>query len=326
MERNKLVQLGIDLCKNTLGNFSADEAEHTLRQSLVKLTGGEKFDPKAFRRNKIAVFEVMEEILDVMIQEGLENQYSDFAEYRNVAHGDKPVFMIDDYKLFNVATISSGNANIRRQRLDRSGLTVPTGYKGVKIYEELERFMAGKVDWSKLIAKVQASFNAQMSADIYAALVSGYTGLSAPYKYSGTWDLTQFNTLVSHIEAATGLKSMVFGTKLALQNASPAQLAYNGQLIEQRNNEGFYRVIDGTVFAEIKQAHTPGTDAFAISNKDLIVVPDGQEKIIKIVVEGGSEIVEDQSQNADESKEYLFKMKYGVAVATANRYGAYILP
>lgn len=326
-ERNKVVQLGIDLYRNSLGNFSADEAEHTLRQALIQLTGGEKFDAKAFRRNKTAVFEVMEEILDVAIMEGLENQFAEFVDLRPVAHGDSPVFMIDDYKLFSVATIASGTNAIRRQRLDRSGLRVPTAYKGVKIYEELERFLAGKVDWAKLVAKVQKSFNAQIAADIYAALQAGYGALSAPYKYSGTWDLTQFNTLVSHMQAATGLDAMVFGTKLALQNVAPAYVAYNGQLVADRNNDGYFKVVDGTVLTEIKQSHVPGTDTFAVSNKDLIVVPNGQEKIIKLVIEGDSEITESNiGDNADESKEFLFKKKYGVGVAAATRYGAYILP
>nr|WP_156736250.1 hypothetical protein [Mycobacterium sp. E3298] len=326
-DRNKLVQMGIDLYKGSVGNFSADEVEHNFRKALNQLTGGEKFDAKAFRRNKIAIFEVMEEVLDVAILEGIENQFAEFVEYRNVSHGDKPIFMVEDYKLFPVATIASGTNNIRRQRLDRTGLSVTTGYKGVKIYEELERFLAGKVDWAKLVAKVQKSFNAQIAADIYAALQAGYGSLSAPYKYSGSWDLTQFNTLISHIEAATGLSSMVFGTKLALQNVAPAYVAYNGQLIADRNNDGYFKVVDGTVLTEIKQSHVPGGDTFAISNKDMIIVPNGQEKIIKLVVEGDSEITESvDGQNADESKEFLFKKKYGVGVVAATRYGAYLLP
>jgi hypothetical protein len=40
--------------------------------------------------------------------------------------------------------------------------------------KNLERFLAGKVDWNKMIAKVQRSFNAQIAADINAAIVTAY--------------------------------------------------------------------------------------------------------------------------------------------------------
>jgi hypothetical protein len=325
-EQNKIVKMGIDLFKGSTGQFSSDEVENTLRESLKSLLGEEKNLRRAFRKNGAAIFTVMEDILDVLITEGLEDQFAEFVDYRNVAHGDRPVFMVDDYHLFNVATIAAGTNNLRRQRLERSPFTVPTAYKGVKIYEELERFLAGKVDWNKLIAKVQRSFNAQIAADINNAIVTAYTALNAPYKYAGAWDLTQFNTLVQHVEAATDRTAMVAGNRLTLQKAAPQYVAYTGQVVEDRNKDGFFKVIDGTTFAELKQSHVPGTDNFAIGNF-LLVMPTGEEKIVKLVLEGEPEIVEANAgtnQNADDSVEYLFKKKYGVAVVTATKYGVYL--
>jgi hypothetical protein len=325
-EQNKIVKLGIDLFKGSTAEFSKEEAEHTLRATLNELIGGEKNMRRAFRKNGHAIFTVMEDILDVLITEGLEDQFSEFVDYRNVNYGDRPVFMVDDYHLFNVATIAAGNNNIRRQRLERTGNTVPTAYKGVAIYEELERFLAGKVDWNKMIAKVQRSFNAQIAADINAALVAGYNSLNATYKVAGAWDLTNFNNLIQHVEAATDRKAMVAGSRTSLQKATPSYVAYNGQMIQDRNNDGFFKVVDGTTFAELKQSHVPGTDNFAIGNF-LLVLPTGEEKIVKLVLEGEAEIVEEnagQNQNADDSVSYLFKKKYGVAVITSTKYGVYI--
>jgi hypothetical protein len=325
-EQNKIVKLGIDLFKGSTGTFSADEAEHTLRASLKELIGEEKNMRRAFRKNGHAIFTVMEDILDVLITEGIEDQFSDFVEYRNVAHGDRPIFMVDDYHLFPVATIAAGTNNLRRQRLERSGTIVPTAYKGVAIYEELERFLAGKVDWNKLIAKVQRSFNAQIAADINAALVAGYNSLNATYKVAGAWDLTSFNNLVQHVEAATDRQAMVAGSRTSLQKATPSYVAYNGELVANRNQDGFFKVIDGTTFMELKQSHIPGSDNFAIGNF-LLVLPAGEEKLVKLVLEGEPEIVEasnGNNGNADDSVEYTFKKKYGVAVVTSTKYGVYI--
>jgi hypothetical protein len=327
---HKIAQMGIDLHRGSTGNFTKEETENAFRRAMFDLMGGsEKFDRKAFRRNKTAIFEVTEELLEVLITEGIENQFSEYVDYRNVAYGDKPAFMVQDYHLFNVGVIAEGNSNLQRQRLDRQPFYVTTQSRGVKVYEEWQRFLSGKVDWAQTISRVQRSFNAQIAADINAAIVAGYTALSAPYKYTGTFDITQYNTLLQHIRAATDREPMVAGTRLALQAVVPQYIAYNGQVIEDRNRDGFFKMVDGVLHAEIKQAHTPGTDSFAISDKFLLVIPSGEEKIVKLVLEGEPEIVETTSmpgQNADDTVEYLFKKKYGVGVITSTKFGAYILP
>lgn len=326
---NELVKLGIDVAHKSVGQFSIEDAETTLRQALIDLNGGKtKIDYRAFRKHKTEIFEAMEEILGTLIVEGIENQFSDFVEIRNLAFGDTDFFMVDDYRLFPVSVVSGGNGNMTRQRHDRNSFQVTTGWKGVKIYEELERFLAGRVDWAALIAKVQRSFNAQIAADIYGAITTAYNGLAAPYLYNGSADRTELITLVNHIEAATDRQAVVYGTKLALQNFAPEFVATAGNMVESRNELGYFEVIDGTKFVMIRQAHTPGTDNFAIGDNFVLVVPQGEEKIVKMVIEGQPLIEETSSQmtmNADRSIEYSFQEKYGVGVVTATRYGAYVL-
>lgn len=328
MNNQALVKLAIDVYRGSTGTFSADEAHETLRKALNDLAG-ENFsvlNHRAKKRSLEAVFEIVEEVLPVLLTEGIKSQFDELVDIRNVAFGDKNVFMVDDYRLFNVATIASGTNNIRRQSLDRTPFMVDTAWKGVKFYEELELFLAGRADWGKTIDKVMRSFTAQVKKDIYDALVEGYSALAAPYKQTGVFDRTQFNTLVQHIETITDKNAIVFGTKLALQKATPAYVSYG--MMDQRNQDGFFRVIDGITMVEIPQSHTPGTDNFAIGNDFLLVVPTMDEKIIKLVMEG-QPIIEETSNsgmyNADNTMEYLYKEKYGVGVVTATRFGAYVL-
>jgi hypothetical protein len=330
MADNAVLKLAIDVYKNNVQDFSMDEGHEALRAHLAELAGSKdgKFDARAFRRNKTQIFEAMEDILDVLITEGLENQFQSFVDYRNLAFGDKNYFMVDDYRLFKVANISAGNGNLRRQRLDRQSFEVPTHWKGVKIYDELERFLAGRVDWNKMVNKVSESFQEQIAEDIYSAIVTGYGALAAPYKATGTWDRTAMLNLVRHVKAATKKQVTVYGTLTALQNATPFQVAYNGAAIEQRNALGFYRIVDGVTYQEIEQSHTPGTDNFAIGDNFLLVLPNGEDKIIKMVSEGVPMITEtsmQQTTNADKSIEYTFEKKYGVGVVTSTRYGAYVM-
>jgi hypothetical protein len=330
MANTDLVKLAVDHYRGQCTEFSKDESENIIKNALSDLMCGAdgKVDYRKFRRNKIEVFEAMEDILQTLITEGIENQFNEFVDYRNLAFGDKNYFMVDDYRLFPIATISAGNSNLRRQRLDRNSFEVPTEWKGVKIYDELERFLANRVDWNKMVDKVQLSFQTQIATDIYNALTVGYNALAAPYKATGSWDRVAMLNLVQHVKAATKRNVTVFGTLVALQNATPFMVAYNGSAIEQRNALGFYRVIDGVTYQEIEQAHTPGTDNFAIGDNFLLVVPQGEEKIIKLVDEGTPQITEtsmQQTTNADKSIEYTFEKKYGVGVITTTRYAAYVM-
>lgn len=329
MKYNKIVQLAVDHYKGRITNFSKDETEHTLRSSLAEILdlSSHKNFRRAMQANGRAMFDVMEDVLDVLIVEGLEDQFDQFVDAKTAAIGDKPAFMVDDYKLFSVATIAAGTNNIRRQKLDRQAFYVETEYKGVKIYAELEEYLAGKVDFSKMIAKVQRSMNAQLAADISSAIVAGYSALTSPYTYTGAWSITEFNRMIQHVEAATGVKAMVIGNRTSLQKVAPANIAYNGQIIESRNQLGFYSMIDGTTLYEIKQSHVPGTDTFAVGDY-LLVVPAGDERIVKVLIEGDA-IIEDSSsgenRNADQSIEYTFEKKYGVGVITSTKYGVLLL-
>jgi hypothetical protein len=64
------------------------------------------------------------------------------------------------------------------------------------------------------------------------------------------------------------------------------------KLVADRNNDGFFKVIDGTTFAGIKAISCSWVlTTFAIGNF-LLVLPTGEEKIVKLVFEGEAEIVE----------------------------------
>lgn len=85
-------------------------------------------------------------------------------------------------------------------------------------------------------------------------------------------------------------------------------------------------MFNGTPMRMIKQVHINGTDTFAINDSFLLVLPQGEEKIVKIVDEGESIIKEiSGGQNVDQSLEYTFEKKAGVAVVTAAKYGMYKL-
>lgn len=324
-----IIDLGLDLAKGRLTKYSADEANEILRKALNDVAGMEdgKFDYKKFRRNKIAVFEILEEVLDTKVEEGLKDQFEPFVDYRSVAFGDKLQFRPPNRDLFRVDAIAGGTNNIRRQRLgEMQPFTIDTGWYGVKIYEELERFLSGRVDWVDMLNRLERSFANKISEDIFTAVKSAYNSVTAPFAHTGSWDLDEFNKIIEHVRAATGLTPMVIGTRAAVSKATPNANYISDQMKHDRNNLGYFQTVEGIQFGIIPQSHKIGTFDFVIDDDFLLILPNGDEKMIKFVMEGESLIQEVNGQeNADMSQEYGFYKKYGAAVVSGDIFGVYHL-
>jgi len=320
---SELKKLSLDLYKGDVTNYSTKESNEVLRKALVELAGGnETITYKQFRKAKVEFFEIIEEILTPLVIEGIEDQFASFAEVRNLAWGDTNVFHVPNTELFQVATVADGNGNVRRQRIHNGQFTVDVQTKAIKIYEELYRFLAGRIDWVGLVNKVAKSYVQEVANDVYTTLYNSFDQLKATYKASAAFDEDTLLEMAQHVEAATGAEVMILGTKKALAKVAPAVVGDASR--DDRNRIGYYGVFNGISLQEIKQAHKPGTDAFAINDDFLLVVPTLDDKMVKIVNEGDA-LIEEGQATADKTKEYEFIMKSGIACVPSARYGIFRL-
>lgn len=324
---NPIVQMGIDLYHNRVANYSATEAQEMLRKSLAEVAGVEdgKISYKAMRKNKTAIFEILEETLEQLVSEGLEDQFSEFAEIRNLKMGDTNVFKIKNADLFHIAVTADGHGNHLRQRVkdDQEISVVPRTYQ-IKIYEEFHRFLTGKIDWTDMINTISKSFLVKLRNDIYDAVYTSYDKLKAPYQESGKFELEKLTEVAAHVEAQTGSDVTILGTKKALSKISPELVS--DRMKDEFNATGFYGRIAGYDTREIKQSHKMNSHEFAINDDFLMVIPTSIDKFVKIVNEGDAIILETEAgKNADLTLEYDFIMKQGIMVHTASQYGIYRL-
>jgi hypothetical protein len=321
---HEIAKLAIDVYKNQgeVTKYSRQEAMEVLRKELIEANGGEeKLTPKSFRRNP-QLFEILEEALDVLVEEGLKGQFDQFVETVTIDHGDAKVFTVEENRLFDVAIISDGNGDLRRDRLDSGEFTVGTKIYGVAVYEELSRLLAGRQDFAKLVENVARSYENKIQTDIYNAIYNSFNQLGATYGISGTFSESALDELIAHVEAATGMEAMILGTKSALSKIQYAK--ESDAMLERHNQFGYYGNFHGTEMFAIKQAHKAGTDEFAIDNSFIMVVPKNPDKFIKLVLEGDSMIIEgDGTNRKDMQREYTFIKKAGIAVISSSRYGIY---
>lgn len=324
-----IIKLAVDLAKGKVQNFSVEESNNTLRKAFADLMEfsleNGTIDRKTFRKHKADIFEILEVIINETLEEGLRSQFDGFAEYRNLAWGDTNLFQTPVNDIFRVAMVSDGNGNIRRQRLrDGQEFSVSLDTYAIKIGEEFHRFLAGRIQWSDLTSKIAESFKRDLTQRIYNAVYSSYG------KYNGTYHQTYANagamteddlvTLAMHIEARTGEKVAIYGTKLALRKLAPAQLT--DEMKNGRNATGYYGNIAGIDLREIEQSHQYGNDNFAIDNKFLLLLPQNADKMVKIINEGDA-IIQDQQggTSSDMMQEYFVAQRFGVAVICTKVFG-----
>lgn len=328
MERNDILSVAIDTVRGHVDTkFSAKQTSDELREAFIELNGGStKLNPKTFHRGN-ELFEVVQELIPVVIDEGIKtsnNPLFQLVDYRNVADGDVAEFDVEGKANFIVASAASGIQGVRRQRIaGGSSVTINTEMKVVRVYENLGRLLAGRIDFNTFVEGVAKAFENYIAQAAYEALTgitAATAGLNATYVKSGSITESALLTLVEHVEAATGKKAQIIGTKAALRKLGSA-VTYSAEQNTSLYNEGYIGKVVGTPCIAVAQAHKVGTDTFALLEDALFIVA-GDEKPIKVVNEGdGLMIDRDPTLNNDLTQEYVYAQGVGVGVVVSEKLG-----
>lgn len=323
-EMNDIVKLAVDAYKGNVEKYSVGQSQDTLRQALIEVNNGKtSLNYKDIRDGKChGLFTLIEEILSATVVEGLQGDeyFNALVDFRNVAEGDSPVFIVEDNDLFVVAEAADGTQGIRRQRLGgETEATIPTTLKVVRIYEELNRVLAGRVDFNHFINKVAESFRQKLLNDIYT-LWSGATatqfGGTTYFPSAGSYDEDELLELIAHVEAAAGGKqATIIGTKKALRNLKESIDSDGAK--DELHNMGYVGKFYGTPVVAVPQRHKVGSTDFVLDD-DVITIIAGDDKPLKVVYEGNPIVLMgDPTTNADFTQEYFYAEKYGMGIVLA---------
>lgn len=323
-DMNELVKLAVDGYKGNVEKFSVKKSQDALREALIEANGGKtQLNYKALRHGQgMEVFAIIEELIPVLISEGLvgDEYFMNLVDYRNMAEGDQNNFLVEDNNLFVVARAADGTQAIRRQRLGGVSETkIDTEMHIVRIYEELNRILAGRVDFNTFVNKVSESFRKQMLDEIYA-LWSNATatqmGGTTYFPAAGTYNENALLTLIEHVEAAAGGKqATIIGTKAGLRYLQESIQSDGAK--DELHNMGYYGKFFGTPCVAVPQRHKVGSTGFVMNDKVLTIVA-GDEKPIKVVREGDGIVhMGDPFDNQDLTQEYVYGEKYGMGILLA---------
>jgi len=322
-DMSNLIKLAVDGYKGTVQKYSVDESQDVLRNALIEANNGKTtFDYRDIRDGKCnGLFAIVEQILDQTISTGLmeDDYFNSLVDYRNIAAGDMNEFVVKDDSLFVVAKAADGIQGVRRQRLGGATTqSIPTEVHIVRIYDDLRRILAGRIDFNEMIDRVGKSFRRQLLDEVYALWSAASIGGTTFFPAAGVWSESNFLTLVEHVEAAAGGKqATIVGTKAALRNLMPSIVSDSAK--EDLYTMGYMGKFYGTPVVATPQRHKFGTTDFVFNDKVINIIA-GDEKPVKVVREGDPLIImRNAEDNNDLTQEYVYAERYGMGIVTSGK-------
>jgi len=332
--KEKILTLAKDMIRGTCpADFSNEKTNsQALRDMFIAANGGSsELSIKNFYRGSVC-FDIVEEIIPLIVHEGFTGNefWMNLVDYRNIELGDEQNFFTPDKADFIVSDLSYGTTGIRRQRLGKGqSYSIDTTLKGVKVYEEFKRFLAGRVDFNAFVDAVAKAMLQRLYEDVYNALkgvTSSTRGLSSTYVINGTHSEDELLDLCEHVSAANdGAKVIILGTKKALRKLNMETVSDSAK--EDKYNMGYFGKFNGIDTVFMPQRHKVGTDEFLYEDNKLYVIAVGTDKPIK-VVNVGKGVILDQRNNgmpvtADLTVNYTYAQEFGVGLVFATKMGFY---
>lgn len=321
-----VIDMAVDAFHGNVEKYSTAQSMDVLRQALVEANNNStKLNYRDIRDGKCTgLFTIVEQILERTVVEGLQESdyFNAMVDFRNTALGDLNEFEVENNNLFFVSETAEGTQGIRRQRIDGyTSVQIPTTLKVVKIYDEMNRVLAGQIDFNKMIARVGESMKRRLLDDVYTLWINATAaemGGTAYFPAAGAYDEDAMLETVAHVEAAAGGKpATIIGTAKALRNLVPGNGALSNEAKQDMYSTGFYGYFYGTKMVRLPQRHKINSTDFVFDDNTLIIVA-GDDKPIKCVREGSPLIIQgDPLSRADLTHEYLFADRYGMGLVLA---------
>ena len=319
------------------------DADEMIREKFrlimgVDETASKKDIRRAIIRHKNEIFEVIEDTIDNMVTSGwTDNEFfRDFVEVRNLALGDANEFETEDQTVLTVGKLSGDHWDIDRQRLGLGEtFRVPTSWVGLGVYEEFERIMTGRADWTRLVNAIYDAMDAYIDELVYNAVISAGSQVlpgSAQFYKTAALDAAAhdaFVTMIEDVQAANrGTEVVIMGTKTALsklKNLADVNWIAKEDRTDHRNL-GHVGIFEGTRVVEIPQVFAKNdTTTKMVNDNVLLIMPVADNKFVKLIYEGDAMIkdVTDNTVNQDMTYEVKYLTKLGVATIIGRYFGTW---
>lgn len=304
-------------------NFSYGDLNETLRNELHELAGTYQL----YRENKNTIFSLIENTIDDVLPKKVMEQYTQFAEIKTFAQGDKPVFI----QKISVAAkrralqfvTKVGLAGIYEVfKLDGRSYEVPTSAFGGAAQIGFEEFLDGRVDFADVLNIIMEGLDRAIYIEIERALKAGITQLPAANRTTQTAFVeTEMDRLIS-IADSYGSQAAIYCTYEFATTMIPSTGWVSDDMRNTMWNNGYLGNYKGHKVIVLQQSYEDETNEQKVLDPSYAwIIPGGTAKPVKIAFEG--QTIVDEYVNKDRSREVQVYKKVGVAAIMTNNICVY---
>jgi len=314
---------------NTISFSDKEKGLNTaLRKEILRVAGINNIDEfplQAWASHptlKWASFAVVNQLIDAVLPDTLIDTIGLYTDVRTIGYGDSAAFDIEPRDLFVVSKAGRGmrQAEIRKQF--RGQVTILPELRELTVAVSMYRVLAGMESLASFTAKAIRSIESQVSLDAYNAFATAMAAVTATagdtqLRVTG-WTQDDFVRLAQKVGAWGNAKPILIGTQRALQSVLPDDANYRYDLSSEYVTMGYVKNAFGYDAMALPQVANWATEfAVSISDSALWIVAPGNDKLVKLVLEG-STIANTSGvfDNANLQQTSTLYKAWGVGVAT----------
>lgn len=314
--------------ENIPSEFTAADLEDSLREQLSAFQ-----DYKYLRKHAADLYEIIEEVANVVIPRKVLEQFGGFADIRRKGYGEKISFTVrtGKYRGKKFVTKAGDQGIYKTFTLDNRELVMqPRVYAGATRLE-IEDFLLGRISMAELLDVLTEALGEKLYIEIEKALVASFNAPERPAanKYSGNGLIIEefdklINTVRAYGDSVNIYCTFAFASKLynAPGWASAVSPKISTRDLEDIRNQGYVGMYKGCNVIILNQSFTDDTNTETlIDDSYAYIMPVGAEKPVKIAFEGPTFVR--NFTDAVLSEEISLEQMFDVAVLSHNYWAIY---
>lgn len=338
LDRNNLVALAKQVAKASANpsaptaysfngeTLSYEALDETLRRELNELAGTHA----QYRDNKNLIFSIIEETMDEVLPKKVEEQYKQFAEVKNFAQGDKPIFRRkltsnNRAKQFITRVAHAGVYEVFKLGKNEEAFEVRTSVIGGAAQIGFEEYLDGRVDFAEVLRIVMEGMDELIYKEVAHALKASINQLPPANRVAfNGFDESEFDRLLT-IAAAYGTPTIYCTEEFAMKMIPKEAWRYTEAMKDELWRTGRLANYKNKQVVILEQGFEDETNERKVIDPGYCwIIPNGAEsKPVKIAFEGGT-LVNEQENRGDWSREIHVYRKVGVVAMLANNICAYV--
>lgn len=312
--------------------FTVDNVNAAFIDGLKELAG----TYNKFMKNRYDIYDIIIESIDQILPKNVEDALGAFAEVKRVGQGEKAMFVQKTGRARAKKFLTQvGLSGVYETfRLDSKTFEVGAHAVGGGATIDFERMLDGAESLAEVVGIVTEGLENAVYVEVQKALNAALSVMPATNKYSGSWSADEMVKLLNVVRAygspviyacpefvsAMGPDAIV--PVLMNSTTNVAQGIYSPKDIEAIHDYGFINVFRGAPVVQLPQSFVDENNRETYVNPRLAYIfPAGQEKVVKVVLEGSTQIRD--HENKDNSMEVFAWKKMGCAILTHHNWAMY---